>query len=148
MTTFASVLPDVVDALAASLRARTGDLQDTTIYDGPRHQADVPDNAILLGQPQLEQEVVSTVMAEGAGFRYREEIVLPVTVTSRSGDTDLSARRRAAAALLGHLTAAVAEDLDELLADAVVGPTVTWRQAQTDTGSWALVDLLITGTGP
>ncbi|MEU1474520.1 hypothetical protein [Streptomyces sp. NPDC005760] len=102
-----SAVPAAVDALLAILR--TGlDPNELTVMDGPA-LTDVPGDVVFVGYQPGDSVAVNVQQAFAyAGARRRdEEFLIHGLIESRSGDTDMQARRARTFEILGLIETAL-----------------------------------------
>lgn len=143
-----SAVATVADALIANWTALPG-LTGVEVVDGPRPEAPGPGDLVVLGHngdPESTAEVtVTQELASLDGSSRWETGVVPCCVVSQSGDTDLSARRARAFALLAAIETSVRADLT--LGGLVLSAQITSagaRQLQNGAGSAVVVPFEIT----
>ncbi len=109
-----SVVDDVLTALTASIAALPA-LSGVEVLDGPRPEAPGAADMVIVGDdgdPDSSAQVAVTQewanLAATSRYEFGE---VPCCVVSQSGDTDLTARRDRAAAVLAAIEAAVLSDL-------------------------------------
>lgn len=140
-------VPAVVDALVTRARTLYGDT--AMVLDGPRTAEDLPEDVVVIGQPNTGGESVTNDVerAEGLGHRYVETFEVYCVASSVGGDTDMKARRDRCLELVQLLEQGLKQDrgLGGVCDLVGLGPSMNWAQAQTPDGSVCEVAFSVVG---
>ena len=141
-------VPATVDALFTRLEAAfTGD--GVLVLDGPVTGSDIPDDVLVIGHPGGDGVSVSNdvTRVQGLGHRYAETFEIRCCFSSRTGSTNMKARRDRCYWALGIVEDALKQDrgLGGVVDLAGLGPSMQWGQEQHPDGATCDVVFSVVG---